>query len=139
ILSRLTENQMHVKLETQSENKSGSVVETLGILIGDAVGTRNYELYSGGEAFKGNFSIPIALSPLLARKAGAKLQTLIIDEGFGSQDDVSRDRLVRAIRSIQDDFARILVITHFSDVKEMFPTHIVVSKHNGSSQVQLLN
>jgi DNA repair protein SbcC/Rad50 len=139
ILSRLTENQMHVKLETQSENKSGSVIETLDILIGDTVGTRNYELYSGGEAFKVNFSIRVALSRLLARRAGAKLETLIIDEGFGSQDEVSRDRLVRAIRSIQDDFARILVITHFADVKEMFPTHIMVTKHNGCSQVQLLN
>jgi len=139
LLSRLTENQMHVKLETQSENKSGSVIETLDILIGDSVGTRNYELYSGGEAFKVNFSIRVALSRLLARRAGAKLETLIIDEGFGSQDEISRDRLVRAINSIQDDFARILIITHFSDVKEMFPTHILVSKHNGTSQVQLLN
>jgi exonuclease SbcC len=139
ILSKLTDNQMHVKLETQSENKSGSVIETLDILIGDTVGTRNYELYSGGEAFKVNFSIRVALSRLLARRAGAKLETLIIDEGFGSQDDVSRDKLVRAIQSIQKDFAKILVITHFADVKEMFPTHILVSKHNGCSQVQLAN
>jgi DNA repair protein SbcC/Rad50 len=139
ILSRLTDNQMHVKLETQIENKSGSIVETLEILIGDTVGTRNYELYSGGEAFKVNFSIRVALSRLLARRAGAKLETLIIDEGFGSQDELSRDKLVRAIQSIQNDFAKILVITHFSDVREMFPTHILVSKQNGCSQVQLLN
>jgi exonuclease SbcC len=103
------------------------------------VGTRNYELYSGGEAFKVNFAIRVALSRLLARRSGAKLETLIIDEGFGSQDDQSRDRLVKAIRSIQDDFAKILVITHFSDVKEMFPTHILVSKQNGTSQIQLLS
>jgi len=65
------------------------------------------------------------------------LETLIIDEGFGSQDEPSRDRLVRAIRSIQGDFAKILVITHFSDVREMFPTHILVSKTNGCSELRV--
>jgi exonuclease SbcC len=139
LLSRLTDNRMHVALVTQQKNKTGNVIETLDILIGDEVGTRNYELYSGGEAFKVNFAIRVALSRLLARRSGAKLETLIIDEGFGSQDDQSRDRLVKAIRSIQDDFAKILVITHFSDVKEMFPTHILVSKVNGTSQIQLLS
>ncbi len=138
ILSRLTNSRMHVALMTQQKNKSGNVVETLDIVIADEVGTRNYELYSGGEAFKVNFAVRVALSRLLARRAGAKLETLIIDEGFGSQDDISRERLVKAIRSVQEDFARILVITHFSDVKEMFPTHIMISKNNGTSSIQLL-
>jgi exonuclease SbcC len=139
ILSRLSDNKMHIGLTTQETNKSGNVVETLDILIGDETSTRSYELYSGGEAFKVNFAVRVALSRLLARRAGAKLETLIIDEGFGSQDDQSRDRLVKAIRSIQDDFARILVITHFSDVKEMFPTHILVSKQNGTSKVEIFS
>ncbi|HEY9713061.1 MAG TPA: hypothetical protein V6C72_06305, partial [Chroococcales cyanobacterium] len=49
ILSRLTENKMHVALVTQQRTKSGGTLETLEILIGDEIGTRNYELYSGGE------------------------------------------------------------------------------------------
>ena len=139
ILSRLTDNKMHVGLITQQKNKSGNVSETLDIVISDDIGTRNYELYSGGEAFKVNFAIRVALSRLLARRAGAKLETLIIDEGFGSQDDASRDKLVKAIRSIQPDFARILVITHFADVKEMFPAHIQITKNNGISEIALIN
>ncbi len=139
ILSRLTDNKMHVGLITQQKSKTGNISETLDIVISDDIGTRNYELYSGGEAFKVNFALRVALSRLLARRAGAKLETLIIDEGFGSQDDSSRDKLVKAISSIQPDFARILVITHFSDVKEMFPTHIQVTKINGISQIELIN
>jgi len=139
ILGRLTDNKMHVALITQQKNKSGSITETLDIVVGDDIGTRSYELYSGGEAFKVNFAIRVALSRLLARRAGAKLETLIIDEGFGSQDDHSRDKLVKAIRSIQSDFARILVITHFADVKEMFPAHILINKSGGSSQIELIN
>jgi exonuclease SbcC len=137
ILSRLSENQMHVAFSTQHKNKSGSVVETLDLLIGDEQGTRNYELYSGGEAFKVDFAVRIALSRLLARRAGAKLETLIIDEGFGSQDEQSRERMVRAINSIKTDFARILVVTHISEMKEMFPSQIHVTKVGGTSQVEL--
>jgi exonuclease SbcC len=139
LLSRLSENKMHVAFVTQQRTKSGGITETLDLLIGDEIGTRAYELYSGGEAFKVNFAIRVALSRLLARRSGAKLETLIIDEGFGSQDDASRERLVRAIRSIQSDFARILVITHFPDVREMFPVQIQVSKRLGTSQLSILS
>lgn len=139
ILSRLSDNRMHIALVTQQKTKAGSMVETLDLMIADEMGTRSYELYSGGEAFKVNFAVRVALSRLLARRSGAKLETLIIDEGFGSQDEVSRDRLVRAIKSIQNDFARILVITHMADIKEMFPAHIQITKQNGMSKLQLMS
>ncbi len=122
----------------EPKTKSGGITETLELVIGDEVGTRNYELFSCGEAFKVNFAVRVALSKLLARRSGARLETLIIDEGFGSQDEISRDRLVKAIRSIQTDFARILVITHMADIKEMFPNQIAVSKVDGRSQLQLV-
>lgn len=137
ILSRLTENKMHIAFITQQKNKSGGTMETLELVIGDEIGTRNYELFSGGEAFKVNFAVRVALSRLLARRAGAKLETLIVDEGFGSQDEASRERLVKAIQAIQSEFARIIVITHMSDIKEMFTAQINVSKSLGSSQLQI--
>lgn len=138
ILGKLSDNKMHVGLITQQKTKSGANQETLEILIGDEVGTRSYELYSGGEAFKVNFAIRIALSRLLARRAGARLETLIIDEGFGSQDEHSREKLVKSIKAIQSDFAKILVITHISDVREMFPMQIQVTKEGGISSLQIV-
>ena len=112
--------------------------ETLDLVIGDELGTRAYELYSGGEAVKVNFALCIALSRLLARRAGSKLETLIIDEGFGSQDDSSRERLVKAIKLIQQEFSRVLIITHISDVKEMFPVQIQVTKRGGISKLNFI-
>lgn len=138
ILSRLTENKMHVALITQARTKAGGMSETLDLVIGDELGTRAYELYSGGEAFKVNFALRIALSRLLARRAGSKLETLIIDEGFGSQDDSSRERLVKAIKLIQQEFSRVLIITHISDVKEMFPVQIQVTKRGGISKLHFI-
>jgi exonuclease SbcC len=137
LLARMTESRMHVRFETQRETLKGDTIETLDINIADDLGTRPYELFSGGEAFRVNFAIRIALSKLLARRAGAQLQLLVIDEGFGTQDAEGRGRLVEAINSIQDDFARILVITHIEELKDAFPVRIEVVKTEQGSQISL--
>ena len=128
ILSRVSDNAMHVTLETQRDTRTGGVAETLDIKISDELGTRNYELFSGGEAFRINFALRIALSRMLARRAGARLRTLVIDEGFGTQDTQGLERLVEVIKAIQDDFAKIIVITHLPELKNAFETHIEVTK-----------
>jgi len=56
-----------------------------------------------------------------ARRAGAQLQTLVMDEGFGQLDASGRERLVEVINAIQHDFARILVITHVEELRDAFP------------------
>lgn len=136
LLGRMTNNRMHVRFDTQREKKSGGVSETLDILIADELGTRDYGMFSGGEAFRVNFALRVALSQLLARRAGAQLRTLFIDEGFGTQDDVGRERLVEAINAIQEDFDLLLVITHIDELKDAFPARIEVTKTpNGSLAV----
>jgi len=138
LLARMTGGRMHVRFDTQRETKAGEVRETLQIKIADELGTRDYSLYSGGEAFRVNFAIRIALSKLLARRAGAQLQTLVIDEGFGTQDARGRERLVEAINAIQDDFARVLVITHIDELKDAFPARIEVTKTPAGSVVEVV-
>ena len=135
LLARMTDNVMQVSIETVRDKKTGGTAETLDIRISDEMGTRSYELFSGGEAFRINFALRIALSKLLARRAGARLQTLIIDEGFGTQDGKGREKLVEAIDSIQDDFELILVITHIDELKDAFPTRIEITKDSGGSQI----
>ncbi len=92
---------------------------------------------SGGEQFRVNFAIRIALSKLLARRAGAQLQTLVVDEGFGALDSTGRDSLVEAINVIQDEFQRILVITHLDELKDAFPVRIEVTKTPHGSQIAI--
>ena len=137
LLARMTDNRMHVKIETQKETQKGDVTETLEIKISDELGIRNYEMYSGGEAFRINFAIRIALSRLLARRAGAPLPTLIIDEGFGTQDASGIEKLKEAINSIQDDFEKILVITHVEELRDAFPARIDVVKTADGSTITL--
>ncbi len=112
--------------------------ETLDIQISDGAGMRDYEMFSGGEAFRVNFAIRLALSEVLAQRAGARLQTLVIDEGFGSQDAQGRQRLIEAINLVRDDFAIILVITHIDELKDAFPNRIEVEKTDQGSTVRIV-
>ncbi len=137
LLSRMTDGRMSVHFDTQRDTKAGSTIETLDIKISDEHGSRSYEMYSGGESFRINLAIRIALSKLLARRAGAQLETLIIDEGFGTQDADGRQKLVEAINSIKDDFARIVVITHIEELKDAFPVRINVYKTPTGSQISI--
>jgi exonuclease SbcC len=138
LLERMSEGRLHVRIETQRLTKGGEVREALDIIISDELGARPYELYSGGEAFRIDFAIRIALSQLLARRAGAQLRSLFIDEGFGTQDARGREYLVDAISSIQGDFDRILVITHIDELKDAFPSRIEVRKTPQGSQFELI-
>ncbi|HUV91245.1 MAG TPA: SMC family ATPase, partial [Anaerolineae bacterium] len=138
LLARMTAGRMHVRFDTQRETLAGEIRETLEIKIADELGTREYSLYSGGEAFRVDFAIRIALSKILARRAGAQLQTLVIDEGFGTQDAQGRERLVEAINAIQDDFARVLVITHIDELKDAFPVRVEVTKTPDGSMVEVV-
>ncbi|MCA2001805.1 MAG: SMC family ATPase, partial [Chloroflexi bacterium] len=141
LLDRLSDGQMSVRFVTQAEykdKKREDLKETLDIQISDSAGLRNYEMYSGGEAFRVNFAIRLALSEILAQRKGARLQTLVIDEGFGSQDALGRQRLVEAINAVRRDFAKILVITHLDELKDAFPNRIEVEKTERGSSVKII-
>jgi len=140
ILEGLSGGSMSVQFATQKEYKDRNrddKRETLDILISDDAGSRAYELFSGGEAFRVNFAIRLALSRILAKRAGARLQTLVIDEGFGSQDVDGRQRLIETINQVKGDFARILVITHLEELKDAFPARIEVEKTAHGSKVNV--
>ncbi len=130
LLERLSKGRTRVALETLKDKKTGGgTKETLDIRITDDQGAaRSYETFSGGEAFRVNFALRIALSQMLAERAGTQIRTLVIDEGFGTQDADGLQAMIGAIRAIQDDFETILVITHLDEIKDAFPVRIEVRK-----------
>jgi DNA repair protein SbcC/Rad50 len=141
LLERLSAGSMSVRFVTQAaykDKRRDDLRETLEIQISDTYGTRDYEMYSGGEAFRVNFAIRLALSEVLAQRAGARLQTLVIDEGFGSQDTQGRQRLVEAINQVRNDFALVLVITHIDELRDAFPARIEVEKTARGSRVKIV-
>jgi exonuclease SbcC len=137
ILDTISDGRLQIYFKVQSKSKKGAMRETLDIEISNEGKTRPYELFSGGEKFKVDIAIRIAISYILANKSGAKLSLLMIDEGFGTQDKDGVIRFVECINRIKDDFKKIIVITHLTELRDYFETHIRVIKNNGSSQLEV--
>lgn len=131
ILRRLTDGGMTLSLDMLRPTQKGGEKETLEIKIGDSSGTRSYETYSGGEAFRIDFALRVAISKFIANRTGAQLRTLVIDEGFGTQDKDGISQFIHVINTIKDDFEKILVITHVDELKDKFPVRIEVIKETG--------
>lgn len=137
LLAKLTDNQTQLFIESLRDLKKGGTKETLDIKISDAMGIRPYELFSGGEAFRIDFALRIAISKLLARRSGTSLQTLIIDEGFGSQDEEGLSHIMEALYKIQEDFSKIIIVSHLHSMKNQFPVHFLVEKGPNGSMVNV--
>ncbi len=138
LLAQLTDNQTQIFIESLRDLKKGGSKETLDIKISDSIGLRPYEMFSGGEAFRIDFALRIAISKLLARRAGTALQTLIIDEGFGSQDDDGLQLIMDSILKIQDHFAKVIIVSHLPAMKEQFPVQFIVEKKASGSVITVI-
>ncbi len=139
LLAALSAGKLSIELllekAARTSIREGAVLE---ILVNDGAGCRPYELFSGGEAFRVNFALRLALSKLLASVAGVPLHTIFIDEGFGSQDGSGRQRVVEMLRAIENQFAKVVVITHVDEIKESFATRIEITRDEDGSHVALL-
>lgn len=139
ILSRISRNGMWVRLATQRAVKSrDTLADALDIVVTDTVGERNYEEFSGGEGWEIDLALRIGLAKLQARKAGATIQTMILDEGMGTQSGDRIEALMDALREIQGDFPLLLVITHVEALKDCFSSRIEVSGGPRDSRAELV-
>lgn len=139
ILGQMSGGKNYLRFETQKELKSRSgMAETLDIIVGDWAGERIYETYSGGEQLRIDFAIRFALAELLARRAGAKVDWLTIDEGFGSQSDEFLPSVIEAVKSVSNRFGVVLVISHVKAVQEAFEQKIYFKPQNQDEAVEVL-
>lgn len=138
VLARLTNNQTQIFIESLRDLKKGGSKETLDIKISDSFGLRDYELFSGGEAFRIDFALRIGISKLLARRSGTALQTIFIDEGFGSQDEEGLQLIMENIYKVQDEFAKVIIVSHLPEMKEQFPVQFIVEKKRSGSTISVI-
>lgn len=131
-LQLLTDGQFQIAIRTGTD--SGR--ETLEVDVIDGVYTRPYETYSGGQSFRINLSIRLALSLLLARVSGTQLRFLVVDEGFGSNDAEGRQLIVECIKRVQSHFDCVLVITHMDDIKDAFSTRFEANRTLEGSEIR---
>jgi len=139
ILEKISTTGMRIRIDTQKTLKSrDGLAETLDLVVRDFRGERRYELYSGAEKFKVDLAMRIGLSRLLASRAGARLETIVIDEGFGCLDPDGIIQLRESLGRLSDDIGLLLVITHVDALKDSFPSQLVVTSDSGGSHVELV-
>lgn len=134
VLALLSDRSMQVEFTTQKVLKTGGIGETLDITTRTRGHVIPYGNLSGGEKFRVDLSVRIALSRTLTRRNNFKCGTMIIDEGFGSLDAVGKQRFVELSRLLQGTFERLIIVTH-TDLTEVYDNLIRVEKVNGASRV----
>lgn len=137
ILDVISETNAKVFIEPLRDLKKGGVKESLDIIISDINGIRDYEMFSGGEAFRIDFALRIGISQIISRRSGATLSTLIIDEGFGALDEEGINLMTNCIYKISNLFEKIIVVSHLPSLKETFPVHLNVSKDSTGSKITI--
>jgi exonuclease SbcC len=73
---------------------------------------------SGGEEDLANLVLRLAISQMIAERAGQAFSLLVLDEVFGSLDDTRRQNVVSLLRGLQDRFEQVILITHIEDVRD---------------------
>ena len=101
---------------------------------------RSVKTLSGGEAFKASLSLALGLSDEIQASAGGiKLDTMFVDEGFGSLDEESLDQAMRALLSLADGNRLVGIISHVAELKNRIDKQIVVTKEkSGGSKADII-
>lgn len=73
---------------------------------------------SGGEEDLANLVLRLAISQMIAERAGQAFSLLVLDEVFGSLDETRRQSVVALLRGLQDRFEQVILITHIDDVRD---------------------
>jgi len=133
-LNTLTDGTISVEFRTQKELKSGKTSDSLDIIVSDRSGSRDFNLYSGGEKMRIALAIRLGLSKLLSRRAGKKFDILIIDE-ISDLDSHGMGKFVDLIGTVAKEYKQIFVVSHLSDIKDRFSQVLQVVKDNNGSRI----
>ena len=98
---------------------------------------RDVKTLSGGESFMASLAMALGLSDIVQNTAGAiHLDTMLIDEGFGSLDDAAREQAIRILNELADERRLVGIISHVNELKEQIDCKLLVTKTEKGSKVQ---
>jgi exonuclease SbcC len=131
---------MRIEFRTEKVTKTTKAVrDTLDIIVSDVMGERPIGQYSGGEKTRLVLALTVGLAELSSRKAGVKINTLVIDEPAGLDESGLKD-FGRCVNKLVDAgmFETMLVVAHDKKLLDVFDQKIIVTKDGTSSRVEVL-
>ena len=137
-LMKMTGGQYDLKRRTVAENarsQSGLELDVIDHYNGTE---RSVKTLSGGESFKASLALALGLSDEVQMSTGIRLDTLFVDEGFGSLDPESLDQAYRALADLTEGNRLVGIISHVADLKEKIDKQILVTKaRSGGSRAEI--
>ena len=137
-LMKMTGGQYDLKRRTTAQNnvsQSGLELDVIDHYNGTE---RSVRTLSGGESFKASLALALGLSDEVQMSTGIRLDTLFVDEGFGSLDPESLDQAYRTLANLTEGNRLVGIISHVADLKEKIDKQIVVSKaKSGGSHAEI--
>lgn len=130
------------RLIRKIERSKGNASSGLELLVEDSYTSkcRDVATLSGGESFIAALSLALALSDVVqAHSGGIRLDTLFIDEGFGSLDAESLDLAIQTLIDLQKGGRTIGIISHVNELKEQMECRIDIKRDRSGSMISLVS
>lgn len=132
--------QYELKRRKEAENNRSQSGLELDVIDHYNGTERSVKTLSGGESFKASLSLALGLSDEIQSSAGGiRLDTMFVDEGFGSLDDESLAQAIKALSSLAESNRLVGIISHVSELKDKIDKQIVVKKERtGGSKISII-
>ena len=135
-LLSMTDGQYELRHRREVDNLRSQGGLELDVVDHHNGSTRSVKTLSGGESFKAALALALGLSEeIQSSSGGIKLDTMFIDEGFGSLDEESLIQAINALKSLSDGNRLVGIISHVSELKGRIDKQIIVNKCKGEGSV----
>ena len=131
--------QYELKRQTDTDDRKRQSGLELNVIDHYNGSERSVKTLSGGESFKASLSLALGLSDEIQASAGGiQLDTMFVDEGFGSLDEESLEQAMKALNGLTEGNRLVGIISHVQELKARIEKQIVVTKEKaGGSRVEL--
>lgn len=136
----MTDGQYQLKRRTEAENNKSQSGLELNVIDHCNGSERSVKTLSGGEAFKASLALALGLSDVIqSSSGGVRLDTMFVDEGFGSLDEESLDQAMKALAGITEGNRLVGIISHVAELKNRIDRQIIVTKdRSGNSHAKII-
>ncbi|SDC57812.1 exonuclease SbcC [Pelagirhabdus alkalitolerans] len=128
-LNRVSNGQFHLVRSDRQESRGKQSGLSLDVYDAYTGQNRDVKTMSGGEKFNASLSLALGMSDVIqSYQGGVKIDTMFIDEGFGSLDEESLQNVIDTLIDLQKSGRTVGVISHVQEMKNVFPAILEVKK-----------